>query len=58
MANNEGSLPVQAIRFAQNIATGQHVLSRAVPLLLLLLDAMLCIVIIKKVPCKSTSAVQ
>ncbi|KAJ4387127.1 dolichyl-P-Man:Man(5)GlcNAc(2)-PP-dolichol alpha-1,3-mannosyltransferase [Gnomoniopsis smithogilvyi] len=50
MADNEGSLPVRAMRLAQRIATGQHVLSRAVPLLLLLLDAMLCVVIIKKVP--------
>lgn len=52
MANNEGSLPSQAIRLIQKVATGQHVLSKAVPILLLLLDALLCVVIIKKVPCK------
>lgn len=51
MADN-GSLPKQAIRLAHNIATGQHVLSRLIPPTLLLLDAALCVVIIKKVPCK------
>ncbi|CAN8102482.1 unnamed protein product [Discula destructiva] len=50
MANNEGSLPVQAYGLAQRVAIGQHVLSRAVPMLLILLDALLCVVIIKKVP--------
>lgn len=52
MAGHEDSLPVQAIKLAQKIATGQHVLSRVVPLALLVLDAALCVVIIKKVPCK------
>lgn len=51
MADNE-SLPMQAIRLAQNVATGRHVLSRLVPPLLLVLDAVLCLVIIKKVPCR------
>lgn len=53
MANSKGSLPAQAFRLVQKVATGQHVLSRAVPLLLLLLDGLLCVVIIKKVPCES-----
>lgn len=51
MAEND-SLPKQAIRLAYNIASGHHVLSRLIPPILLLLDAALCMVIIKKVPCK------
>lgn len=51
MAERE-SLPVQAIKLAQNVATGRHFLSRLVPPALLVLDAALCLVIIKKVPCE------
>lgn len=51
MASDGDSLPAQAIRLVRKVATGKHVLSRAVPILLLLLDALLSVVIIKKVPC-------
>lgn len=54
MANSEASFPAQAVQLAQKIAKGQHVLSRAVPPLLLLLDCLLCVVIIKKVSCGFT----
>lgn len=57
MPNHEGSLLAQAVRLVQKVATGQHVLSRAVPVILLLLDALLCVVIIKKVPCESLNAI-
>lgn len=52
MADSE-SLPTKAIRLAQNVATGRHMLSRLIPPVLLALDAALCLIIIKKVPCRS-----
>lgn len=52
MADGQESLLVQLFKFAQDVATGRHFLSRLIPPLLLLVDAALCIVVIKKVPCK------
>ena len=42
----------QAIRLAVDIANGRHVLSKVIPALLLIADALLCGLVIWKVPCK------
>ncbi|UNI13258.1 Dolichyl-P-Man:Man(5)GlcNAc(2)-PP-dolichol alpha-1,3-mannosyltransferase [Purpureocillium takamizusanense] len=42
---------VQAWRFAMAIATGQHALSKLVPPALWCLDAVLCVLVLWKVPC-------
>lgn len=49
--SDDGGLVFGFIALLQRIVTGQHVLSRAIPPALLLFDALLCVVIIKKVPC-------
>ena len=51
MANNQ-PLHVQATRFALDVAKGRHALSKLIPPLLFLADALLCALIIWKVPCK------
>ena len=45
------TLPRQALRLAQSIATGQHRFSALVAPLLFVADAFLCALIIWKVPC-------
>lgn len=50
--DNDNNIVSQAINFARNVATGHHWLSRLIPTALWLLDALLCWVIIKKIPCK------
>lgn len=47
------SAPVhlRAWRFALAVATGQHALSQLVPPALWLLDAILCVLVLWKVPC-------
>lgn len=49
-SNNHNNIVTQAISFARRVATGQHWLARLVPAALWLLDALLCWVIIKKIP--------
>lgn len=41
----------QALRFALEVANGRHALSKLVPLVLWLADAVLCGLVIWKVPC-------
>lgn len=41
----------QALRFALDVANGRHALSKLVPLVLWLADAVLCGLVIWKVPC-------
>lgn len=52
MAPNKDPVYLQALRFAQDVATGRHWLSKLIPPLLLLLDAALCMVVISKVACE------
>lgn len=52
MADSRPPMHVQAIRFALDVANGRHALSRLIPPLLFLADALLCGLIIWKVPCK------
>lgn len=49
--SDDGGAAFKPMVALQRIATGHHVLSRAIPPALLLFDALLCVVIIKKVPC-------
>ncbi|KAK2614202.1 hypothetical protein N8I77_001049 [Diaporthe amygdali] len=49
MATNQDPLYLQVLRFAQDVATGRHWLSRLIPPTLLLLDAALCVLVIAKV---------
>ncbi|KAL1859469.1 dolichyl-P-Man:Man(5)GlcNAc(2)-PP-dolichol alpha-1,3-mannosyltransferase [Diaporthe australafricana] len=49
MATNRDPPYVQVLRFAQDVATGRHWLSRLIPPALLLLDAALCVLVIAKV---------
>jgi len=42
----------QAIQLALDVANGRHFLSRLIPPALLLADALLCALVIWKVPCK------
>ncbi|KAL1843184.1 hypothetical protein VTJ49DRAFT_2735 [Mycothermus thermophilus] len=44
------SLPVRAVRFALDVANGRHALSKLVAPLLFLADAVLCVLVIWKVP--------
>ncbi|KAK4100779.1 glycosyltransferase family 58 protein [Parathielavia hyrcaniae] len=50
MANNPPSLPLRSAQLALDILNGRHSLSRAIPPLLFLTDALLCAMIIWKVP--------
>jgi alpha-1,3-mannosyltransferase len=56
MANNDPPLPLRAMRFALDIANGRHALSKLIPPLLFLADALLCALIIWKIPCKPPAA--
>ncbi|KAK7721243.1 dolichyl-P-Man:Man(5)GlcNAc(2)-PP-dolichol alpha-1,3-mannosyltransferase [Diaporthe eres] len=49
MATKQDPLYLQAFRFAQDVATGRHWLSRLIPPVLILLDAALCVLVIAKV---------
>ncbi|KAI7773777.1 hypothetical protein LA080_009896 [Diaporthe eres] len=49
MATKQDPLYLQAFRFAQDVATGGHWLSRLIPPVLILLDAALCVLVIAKV---------
>lgn len=51
MADKEATIFGQAARLVLDIANGRHILSKAIPPLLLVLDAVLCGLIIWKVPC-------
>lgn len=55
MADTKPPVHQQAIGLALDIANGRHFLSRIVPLALLLADALLCGLVIWKVPCKHCS---
>lgn len=46
------SMPVQAAKLVLNIANGRHKLSKAIPMALFVIDALLCAAIILKVPCE------
>lgn len=46
------ALPLRLTRLALSIANGQHALSALIPPLLFLFDAVLCALIIWKVPCE------
>ncbi|GAB1319655.1 dolichyl-P-Man:Man(5)GlcNAc(2)-PP-dolichol alpha-1,3-mannosyltransferase [Madurella fahalii] len=50
MAGNNPPIHVQAVRFALDAATGRHALSKLVPPALFLADALLCVLVIWKVP--------
>jgi hypothetical protein len=52
MADKEPPLLTKAVSLVIEVANGRHTLSKAIPPLLLLLDAALCGLIIWKVPCK------
>lgn len=52
MAGNKPPIHVQAVNFALDIANGHHALSKLVPPALFLADALLCALIIWRVPCK------
>ncbi|KUI68692.1 Dol-P-Man:Man(5)GlcNAc(2)-PP-Dol alpha-1,3-mannosyltransferase [Cytospora mali] len=49
MAPKQDPVYLQALRFVQDVAMNRHGLSKLIPPLLLLLDAALCLVVIKKV---------
>lgn len=44
----------RALRFVSDVATGHHALSKLIPPALWLVDAVLCGLIIWKVPCKQS----
>lgn len=52
MATKQDPLYLQLLRFAQDVATGRHWLSKLIPPVLILLDAALCMLVIAKVACK------
>lgn len=52
MADQNPSIHLRAIRFVLDVLSGRHVLSKLIPPLLFLADALLCALIIWKVPCK------
>ena len=52
MADKGTNILGQAVRLVLDIANGRHVLGRAIPPVLLVLDAILCSLVIWKVPCK------
>lgn len=52
MAPQEEPLHKQAVRFTLDVINGKHALSKLIPLALWLADAVLCALIIWKVPCK------
>lgn len=43
---------VQAIRFVSDVANGRHALSKLIAPALWLIDAVLCCLVIWKIPCK------
>ncbi|KKY38257.1 putative dolichyl-p-man:man cpp-dolichyl mannosyltransferase [Diaporthe ampelina] len=49
MATNRDPAYLQLLRFAQDVSTGRHWLSRLIPPVLVLLDAALCVLVIAKV---------
>ena len=51
MAQRSQSVYMNAIKFAQDLATGRHALSKLIPPILWLCDAVLCGLIIWKIPC-------
>jgi alpha-1,3-mannosyltransferase len=55
MPNKPPPLTLRAIHLALDILNGRHVLSKLVPPLLFLADALLCALIIWKVPCTSST---
>lgn len=52
MTERQPGIVTKAVTFVRDVATGRHVLSDLVPLGLFVLDAVLCALIIWKVPCK------
>lgn len=52
MAHLEPPIHQKAIRFAIDVATGRHALSVLVPVALWFADAVLCGLVIWKVPCE------
>ena len=52
MAQTGQSYPSQAYRFSVDLLNGRHALSKLVPVALWLADAVLCGLIIWKIPCK------
>ena len=51
-ADNETPIHQRLVNFAFDVANGRHAFSDLVPSALSLADALLCAVIIKKVPCE------
>jgi alpha-1,3-mannosyltransferase len=49
---DQPSLIRQTVRLALDIANGRHALSKLIPPLLFVADALLCSLVIWKVPCK------
>jgi alpha-1,3-mannosyltransferase len=52
MADRQPGIATQAVNFVGDVANGRHFLSKIVPFGLWGLDAVLCALIIWKVPCK------
>lgn len=52
MASPDEPLYKQARRFALDVTTGRHALSKLIPIALWLGDAVLCGLIIWRIPCK------
>lgn len=55
MADHQPGLVAQALNLVSDIANRRHVLSKLIPVGLFLIDAVLCALIIWKVPCKRTT---
>lgn len=53
MANKDPSLVSQAVALAFDVANGRNALSKLVAPALFLLDAVLCALVIWKIPCTS-----
>jgi alpha-1,3-mannosyltransferase len=52
MADKDLPIHQKAIRLVLDVANGRHALSKLIPPALLLADALLCALVIWKVPCK------
>lgn len=55
MTEKQPGIVSRAVGFALDVANGRHALSRLIPLALFGLDAVLCVLIIWKIPCKKTN---
>lgn len=57
---SQPAMPIhtQAVRFVSDVANGRHVLSKLIPIAVWLVDAVLCGLIIWKIPCKPTLSIR